>query len=156
MKVISRYQTKSILLSMAVLLFSSCANDVKRNLEEKQQAPSGGLDIPLPKWNKDIEELRGEYKEIYKSEDVRFMRPYFYVSESESSYWLKVAFLNPDLENKPLREFGKEVAMSTLEHLTNPNDFEKIEIAVTQKTGFIITFSKNENAFFYLDSLEVQ
>jgi hypothetical protein len=141
------------ILIIAFTLLFGCSGSTKQDFPNRID---DGINLPLPQFDIELEHLRNEYKKRYKAKEVRLSRSYFYASEDDNSYWIKIAFLNPDLENKTVREFGKEVALATLRHLTNPEDFEKIEIAVTQKTGFIITFSKNENAFFYLDSLVVQ
>jgi hypothetical protein len=155
MKVISFYQQKVALLIAVMFLLSGCNSNIKNNSNEETPKANDALGIPLPKWNKDLEELRREYKKKYNAEEVRFTRPYFYVSKEDYSYWLKIFFLNPDYNDKTLEEFGKDVALTTLQHLKNPEDFEKIEIAITQKTGFGITFSKNENIIFYTDSLQM-
>jgi hypothetical protein len=137
------------------ILLSSCDNTQKRNLQEGLQQMNNNLNLPSPTWDKDLEELRKEYKEKYGAEVVRFTRPFFYTSEEDHSYWLKVELLNPEIENQPFKEFGKEVSLATFDHLINDHDFEKIEISVVRKKGFIVNFSSSQNAYYYRDSLQV-
>jgi hypothetical protein len=92
MKVISFYQQKVALLIAVMVLLSGCNSNIKNNSNEETPKANDALGIPLPKWNKDLEELRREYKKKYNAEEVRFTRPYFYVSKEDYSYWLKIFF----------------------------------------------------------------
>jgi len=117
-----------------------------------QQINLDTVNFPKPKFDQHLEYLLKEYKEKYQAKSVRISRPVIY-SDEDSRYWLKVEFLNPDLDTTTFQKFGKDVALSALEHLTNDQDFDRIEIVVLQKNGFILTFSTRQNAFFYRDSL---
>jgi hypothetical protein len=148
--------SKSILRAITVaLIISGCAEPRKDNVQFKSADIWGVSKFPEPKFDADINLILKEYTEHFEADRVLISRPFTYTSSGDSSYWLRVEFLNPTLDKKTFKEFGNEVAQNTLNHLTNDQDFEKIEIGVTQKKGFIITFSSSQNGFFYRDSLQV-
>lgn len=136
------------------LFFFGCGDRLKNDYNKKLQTISEELKIPEPIWDRPIEELVEEFKTKHNASDVRIEKQFYYRSKDDYRYWLSVYYLNPELGDKDFKEFGNEVAQNTLNHLTNDQDFEKIEIGVTQKKGFIITFSTSQNGFFYRDSLQ--
>jgi hypothetical protein len=117
--------------------------------------PTGvGANIPQPDFDVDLETLVDEYRHKYDAKAVTIGQPFAF-STYDSSYWLKVEFLDAELANKTFKEFGREVARSTFQHLRNAHDFDKIEVSTTQKKGFIVTIRTSERAFFYRDSLQI-
>ena len=138
-----------VLVTVFVCLLSGCESNFKKDLQESiRQSGVAGEKFPEPRFDKDLEDVLNEYKEKYQAKGVRIGGPFIYSSEGDSSYWLRVEFLNPEV-------YDKNVALNTLSKLINDQDFEKIEVSVTHKKGFIITFSSTQNAFFYRDSLQV-
>jgi hypothetical protein len=124
--------------------------DIKKTLEEVSY---DGVKIPEPKFDKDPLEIIEELKSKYDSKQAVIARPIWYTSKEDYDYWLKVEFLNPEISDKDFKEFGRQVALEVTEHLSNDEDFKKIEISAVSKKGFIITFSSKQNVFFDLDSL---
>jgi hypothetical protein len=149
---------KTCLLGAGLLFFVfGCGDGLKKDLQQSlQQISSEQKNFPQPKFDAELEILLGEYKEKYQAEGVRIGRPYMYSSEGDSSYWLKVEFLNAELGDKTFGQFGKEVAQNTYGHLTNNQDFEKVEVSLVQKKGFILTFTSSQNGYYYRDSLGVR
>jgi hypothetical protein len=142
-----------LLACLLFLTFSACDNsnkDLPRNI---QPVTFGSITFPAPAFDKGFSELLTAYKDKYEAKEVFIGRPVWYTSDEDYKYWLKVEFLNPELGSMTFSEFGKEVAIKLLGHLTNADKFEKIEVSVIQKKGFIVTFSSSRNAFFYRDSL---
>lgn len=149
---------KKVFVFAVVFMFflSSCENSLRKDLQDSiHQIKAAAEKFPEPRFDKELKDILTEYKEKYQAKGVRIGRPFMYSSEGDSSYWLRVEFLNPALDDKTFSEFGKDVALNTLSQLVNDQDFEKIEVSVTSKKGFIITFSSTQNAFFYRDSLQV-
>lgn len=138
---------------LIVLLFTRCGGNLKKDFIENFQKGPNGKEIPEPKFDKPTADILNELKVKYDATSVRLGRPFTYSTGHDLKYWIKVAFLNPELRNKSTVDFEKEVATNIANHLINPADFDQIEIAVTQKKGFIVTFSQSQNAFFSVDSL---
>jgi hypothetical protein len=124
--------------------------DIKETLREVSY---DGVKIPEPKFDKDPLEIIKEFKSKYNSKQAVIARPAWYNSKEDYDYWLKVEFLNPEIPDKDFKKFGRQVALEVVEHLSNDEDFKKIEVSAVNKKGFIITFSNKQNIFFYLDSL---
>ncbi len=145
-------RTLSIII-FAALVFVRCGNNLKKEIIEDFQKGPNGKEIPEPRFDKATEDILNELKAKYEPTSVRIGRPFSYSSAQDFKYWIKVAFLNPELGDKSRKEFETEVATTIVSHLINPNEFDQIEVAVTQKKGFIITFSQSQNSFFSVDSL---
>lgn len=124
--------------------------EVKKRLQEVTYE---GIKFPEPKFEVDPEQLVAGLKEKYGAERAIIGRPIIFTSKDDYDSWLKVEFLNADIEGKDFREFGKQVAEVVLEKLSNRDDFKKIEISSVTKKGFGITFTTKQNTFYDLDSL---
>ncbi|HEX5170485.1 MAG TPA: hypothetical protein VFW11_15015 [Cyclobacteriaceae bacterium] len=144
-----------LIVVLAALAFSRCGNEFKQNfIHDFQQGPNG-MKIPEPEFDKPTDEILNDLKVKYDPAAVRLGRPFSYSSAEDLKYWIKIAFLNPELGRKSVKDFEREIATEVVNHLTNPTDFDQIEVAVTKKKGFIVTFSTSENMFFSVDSLRV-
>ena len=126
------------------------AIDFKKSLQEVSY---DGMKIPGPNFDKDPVEIIEELKRKYDSKQALIARPVWYTSKEDYDYWLKVEFLNPKITDDNFKEFARQVALEVIKHLSNDEDFKKIEISAVTKKGFIITFSSKQNVFFDLDSL---
>lgn len=124
--------------------------DILKNLKEVDYE---GVKFPEPKFNVDPEQLVLRLKEKYSAERALIGRPIIFTSKDDYDSWLKVEFLNAELDGRDFKEFGKEVAETVLEKLANKQDFKRIEISSVTKKGFGITFTTKQNTFFHLDSL---
>ena len=133
------------IIILTMLVFTQCGEKFKKDLIENFQKGPNGKEIPEPKFDKPTSDFLNELKEKYEATSVRLGRPFTYSNDEDLKYWIKVAFLNPELGDKRTQDFEKEVATDIVKHLTNPEDFDQIEVAVTQKKGFIITFSQSQN-----------
>lgn len=134
-------------------LLLNCSTESKKKFNEGLKSGNDNSEILQPMWDKPEALIIKEYKERYKASDVRIRSLFYFRSKTDQSYWISVAFLNPDFGDESFSEFARIVAKNTCNHLSNPADFERLEIISTRRSGFIITFSKNENIFFTLDSL---
>jgi hypothetical protein len=117
--------------------------------------PDGVNDIkfPTPEFDLSDSTIARVLRIKCRADGAVIEKPYWYTLEGDSDYWIRVELLNPDFGDKSFKEFGKEISLIVLEHLINTQDFEKIEVRAVSKTGVIVTFSKTQNAFFYIDSL---
>lgn len=122
----------------------------KVNIEE---VVVDGIKFPSPIFSGNPDELLRKVKETYKAERALIGRPIRFQSSEENDYWLKIEFLNPEIGDKNFKTFAREVATVLLDNLDNAEDFEKIEVSIVTKKGFIITFTTQNNMFFYIDSL---
>jgi hypothetical protein len=135
------------------LLFSGCGGGQRNDYDEKLKKAEKDMGIHDPMWDRPIGELAEEFREEYSATDVRLGNRFYYRSKEDYSYWLSVSCLNPELKGKDFKKFSREVALKVVSHLKNRTDFEKIEVSVVEKKGFIISFTSNQNMFFHLDSL---
>lgn len=118
-----------------------------------QEIEYEGIKFPEPKFNGDPERLLERIRIKYDAERAMIVRPTIFSSKEDYEYWLKVEFLNPEIGEKPFKEFSKEVALDIVKDITNIDDFKKIEISAVMKKGFIVTFTTKQNTFLYVDSL---
>ena len=141
-------------LLILMYLFLACADGKKKETKKFNQKPAFEIALtPQPKFDKTVEELVREYMMKYNTKNVKIGTVQRSSAIKEHIRWLKVEFINPEMNNRTIKAFGREVALNTLKHLVNKNDFEKIEIFVMNRKGFILTFTESRNVFFYVDSL---
>ncbi|MCZ8070299.1 MAG: hypothetical protein O9311_08085 [Cytophagales bacterium] len=127
--------------------------DVIKNIREVDYE---GVKLPEPRFDVDLEQLVQGLKEKYGAEGAVIGRPIMFTSKDDYDSWLKVEFLNAELDGRDFREFCKEVAESVLEKLSNKDDFKRIEISSITEKGFAITFTTKQNTFFDMDSLRIE
>jgi len=146
------------LLAITMLAFSlmNCATQHSSETKENFQLQGIKVNFPEPDFDRNTDEILNEYKEKYDAEGVRISRPFDFSTTGDSSCWIRVDFLNPELHEGTSESFGKEVALATYDHLRNDEGFPKIEIGITNRKGFILTFSTSQNYFFYRDSLKLE
>ena len=140
---------------LVAIFLVACGGDFQKDFIQKFQKGPNGEVIPEPKFDKPIQELLEELKAKYDASGVRLGRPFSYSSEDDLRYWIKVSLMNPEIEDKDKEDFDRMVASEIVKHLTNPSEFEEIEVSVTKKVGFIITFSQSWNSFFPIEALQV-
>lgn len=140
---------------LIILIFGGCHSSVKKDsLQSIPPVKFGNVEIPSPRFDRDILKMALDFQTKYQAKSVVISRPVWYISDTDYKYWLKVELVNPELGEKEFKYFGREVSKDLMSHLTNDSVFDKIEISKIQKTGFIITFTSSENAFYYRDSLK--
>ena len=144
------------IIILTVLFITSCGTDFKKEFVANFQKGPNGTDVPEPKFDRPIADILNDLKSKYDVTSVRLERPFTYSNEQNLKYWIKVAFLNPEIGDKSTKDFEREIATEIAGYLTNPADFDEIEVSVTQKKGFIVTFSTSENSFYSVDSLLIK
>jgi hypothetical protein len=102
-----------------------------------------------------VVELVDEWRTKYNPSSVNLGRPFSYSTNQDFRYWIKVAFVNPELRQQNPKDFAREIANLIANRLTNPQDFNQIEVSVTRKKGFIFTFSQSQNYFFSVEALRM-
>lgn len=141
------------IIVLLILIAAGCGGNLNKEFVERFQKGPNGKEIPEPKFDIPTMDILNEFKAKYDPASVRLGRPFIYSNDQDLRYWIKVEFLNPEIGEKTVRDFEKEIATIIANHLTNPTDFDEIEVSVAQKKGFIITFSQSQNSFFKIDSL---
>jgi hypothetical protein len=89
--------------------------DVQKVLQE---VTFEGVKFPEPKFDGDLGQLVEKLKGGYKAERVLIGRPIRFNSMEDYDYWLKVELLNPEIEERDFKVFGKEVALEVVGHIT--------------------------------------
>ena len=130
-------------------LLCSCG----QSIPEQKVSFKNNLGIPEPKFTVDPTDFTKELKETYKADAVRLGLPFVKSTNEKMKYWLKVQLLNPSLDEDNFDTFSKAVALKTIGQISNPDDFDEIEIETQNKTGFIVTFSSSQNKRYSVDSL---
>lgn len=141
-----------------IILYGCVRNNSNENrakkilVQEIKEMELNGVKFPGVQFDIPLADVLADYKKKYKAEGVRVSRPFEYTEKEAHRYWLRVEISNPD-KSKPFEEFSKQVASDTYSHLVNKSEYEKIEVKVTSKKGFGVTFSSSRSTFFYRDSL---
>lgn len=142
----------SILIGVLTI---NCDGSSKKKVQI-QPVTFGNIIFPVPIFDKGLDRLIDESRERYKAEEVVVDRPVKYLSDKDYNYWLKIEFLNPELEGKTFQVFGMEVATEIYSHLNNRAKFSAVEVIARYKKGYIVTYSKKQSSFFFRDSLQVR